>query len=52
MLNDITEKEGSMYSNKKEGPISVYISTKSATEPDTRQKCIAIFEITEVETEV
>lgn len=51
MLNNITEKEGSKYSGEKEGPIPVYVSPKSSTEPDTRQNCISIFEITRVETE-
>lgn len=49
MFNNITEKEGSRYSRV--GPVSVYVSPKSATEPDIRQKCISVFDITWVEAE-
>ena len=48
MLN-ITENEGSKYRKEKEQPISVHISPKSATEPDTRQNHTSVFEITRVE---
>lgn len=50
MFNVITEKEGSKYSRV--GPISVYVSLKSATEPDIIQKGIPVFDITWVETEL